>query len=105
VVDFWATWCKPCAITTPHLDGLAKKFPDVRIVGISDEDQPDLVAFLASHPVSYAQAVDAGDKASRDYLIQGLPTVYVIDKAGVIQYAAVGVPDFDTLDEAIRKLR
>jgi thiol-disulfide isomerase/thioredoxin len=104
VVDFWATWCKPCAITTPHLDTLAKKHPTLHVIGISDEDRDDVTAYLAKHPVSYKQALDAGDKATRDYLIQGLPSVYVIDKTGVVRYTAVGVPDFDELDAAIIKL-
>jgi thiol-disulfide isomerase/thioredoxin len=104
VVDFWATWCKPCAITTPHLDKLAKGHPTLHVIGISDEDRDDVTAYLAKHPVSYTQALDAGGKATRDYLIQGLPTVYVIDKTGVVRYTAVGVPDFDELDAAIIKL-
>jgi thiol-disulfide isomerase/thioredoxin len=104
VIDFWATWCKPCAITTPHLDELAKQHPDLRVVGISDEDPADVRAFLAKHPVGFSQALDTGDKATRDYLIQGLPTLYVIDKAGVVRYTAVGVPPFGELDAAIAKL-
>jgi thiol-disulfide isomerase/thioredoxin len=104
VVDFWATWCKPCAVTTPHLDKLAKAHPTLRVIGVSDEDRDDVVGYLAKHPVSYTQALDAGGKATRDYLIQGLPTVYVIDKTGVVRYTAVGVPDFDELDAAIIKL-
>lgn len=104
VIDFWATWCKPCAITTPHLDELAKQHPDLRVVGISDEDLDDVRAFLANHPVGFVQTLDAGDKATRDYLIQGLPTLYVIDKAGVVRYTAVGVPPFGELDAAIKKL-
>ncbi|MEO8845654.1 MAG: redoxin domain-containing protein [Kofleriaceae bacterium] len=104
VVDFWATWCKPCAITTPHLDQLAKAHPVLHVIGISDEDRDDVTAYLAKHPVSYPQALDARDEATRDYLIQGLPTVYVIDKTGVVRYTAVGVPDFDELDAAIGEL-
>ena len=103
VVDFWATWCKPCAVTTPHLDKLAKRYPALRVVGISDEPRDDVTGYLAKHPVSYAQALDASDQATRDYLIQGLPTVYVIDKAGIVRFTAVGVPDFDDLDAAVVK--
>lgn len=104
VVDFWATWCKPCAITTPHLDKLAKGYPTLHVIGISDEDRDDVTGYLAKHPVSYPQALDAHSTASRDYLIQGLPTVYVIDKTGVVRYTAVGVPDFDELDAMVNKL-
>lgn len=31
VVNFWATWCKPCVKELPHFDELADKFPDEKI--------------------------------------------------------------------------
>ncbi len=106
VVEFWATWCKPCAITTPHLDTLSTRLggEGLRVIGISDEDASDVATFLAHHKVSYALALDAGDATNGAYLIQGLPTIFVIDKAGVVQFTAVGVPDFGELDAVITRL-
>lgn len=103
VLDFWATWCGPCAIVSPHLEELAKRHPALHVIGISDEDPRDVGAFLVKHAITYPIATDAGDKTTRAYLVQGLPSVYVIDKAGVIRYAAVGVPDFAELDAAVAK--
>ncbi len=106
VVEFWATWCKPCAITTPHIDGLFTKLggQGLRVIGISDEDPGDISTFLATHKVSYALALDAHGAASGAYLIQGLPTIFVIDKTGLVQFTAVGVPDFGELDAVITRL-
>ncbi len=106
VVEFWATWCKPCAITTPHLDDLFTRLGDkgLRVIGISDEDASDVSTFLANHKVSYALALDAGDTTNGAYLIQGLPTIFVIDKAGFVQFTAVGVPDFGELDAVVTRL-
>jgi cytochrome c biogenesis protein CcmG/thiol:disulfide interchange protein DsbE len=106
VVEFWATWCKPCAITTPHIDGLFTKLGSqgLRVIGISDESPGDVSAFLANHKVSYALALDPQNAASAAYLIQGLPTIIVIDKAGLVQFTAVGVPDFDQLDAVVTRL-
>jgi thiol-disulfide isomerase/thioredoxin len=103
VLDFWATWCGPCAILSPHLAEMAKRFPSLRVIGISDEDPSDVGAYLVRHAMTYPIAIDAGDKATRSYLVQGLPSVFVIDKAGVVRYAAVGVPDFTELDAAVAK--
>ncbi|HEY6039439.1 MAG TPA: redoxin domain-containing protein [Kofleriaceae bacterium] len=101
VLDFWATWCGPCTILSPHLDDLSRAHPELRVVGISDEDKDTVAAFLVTHKMTYPVALDADNKATRAYLVQGLPSVFVIDKAGVIRYAAVGVPDFKELDAAI----
>ena len=73
------------------------------MIGISDEDKDTIAAYLVKHKMTYPIAVDADNKATRAYLVQGLPSVFVIDKAGVIRYAAVGVPDFKELDAAISK--
>ncbi|MFT3699340.1 MAG: redoxin domain-containing protein [Kofleriaceae bacterium] len=104
VLDFWATWCKPCLYTTPHLDDLAKAHPDLRVIGISDDDIDLLRTHLAAHPVSFAQARDDDSAASRAYLIQGLPTIIVIDRTGIVRWATVGVPDLDQLDATIVRL-
>ena len=101
VLDFWATWCGPCAILSPHLEDYARRFPSVRVIGISDEDPGAVAAYLVKHKMSYPIAIDAGDQATRAYLVQGLPSVFVIDKAGVVRFAAVGVPDFKELDAAV----
>ncbi len=104
VVDFWATWCKPCAITAPHLEALHRDH-GVDVIGISDEEPGEVSAYLTTHAIGYTLALDPHDEATRAYLVQGLPTVFVIDKAGTIRYTAVGVPSFAELDAAIAKLR
>jgi thiol-disulfide isomerase/thioredoxin len=39
VIDFWATWCKPCIQSIPHMNALADEFrDDVVIVGVAGED-------------------------------------------------------------------
>jgi cytochrome c biogenesis protein CcmG/thiol:disulfide interchange protein DsbE len=101
VLDFWATWCGPCAILSPHLDDLAHRNPALHVIGISDEDPAQVAAFLIMHKMSYPIALDTGDTATRSYLVQGLPSVFVIDRTGVVRYAAIGVPDFKELDAAI----
>ena len=49
VVDFWATWCRPCAMTMPFLDAWQAKYgpKGLRIVGVSSEELPDIQQFLS----------------------------------------------------------
>ena len=87
VVDVWASWCKPCRKGFPTLEALAAR-PDVAVVAISiDEDVAAIRAFLAEVPLRAPVAHDAGQTLTRPPLsIARLPTVLVVDAAGVIRH-------------------
>ena len=41
MVDFWATWCGPCKMLSPVIDGLARKYEGRVLVGkVNTDDQP-----------------------------------------------------------------
>ena len=42
LVDFNATWCGPCRMLKPTLDAVAAERPDVAIVGVDIDENPDL---------------------------------------------------------------
>jgi cytochrome c biogenesis protein CcmG, thiol:disulfide interchange protein DsbE len=86
VIDVWATWCKPCRKGFPALGALAAR-PDVAVVGISiDEDAAAIRAFLAETPLAAPIVHDGAQSVTRPPLaIARLPTVLVVDAAGVIR--------------------
>lgn len=55
VVNYWATWCKPCREEMPELDRIADRNDDVTVLGIAWEDTSpaELKRFLERFPVSY----------------------------------------------------
>jgi thiol-disulfide isomerase/thioredoxin len=103
IVDFWATWCGPCAMAMPHLVDLAHKYKDLRVVGISDEDEADIRSYVAAHKIDYTIARDADDVVTGHYLVTGLPTLVIIDKAGVVRALHVGAGDFDTIEAEVQQ--
>ncbi|HTL36299.1 MAG TPA: redoxin domain-containing protein [Kofleriaceae bacterium] len=105
VVDFWATWCGPCIASIPYMNKLHKKYPDVNMVAISNEDQPDISAFLADHNITYTIARDESLGATRDYLVQALPTTIVIDDKGIIRHIEIGVGDPNAIEKVVVSLR
>ncbi|GFZ49612.1 Thioredoxin-like protein [Saitozyma sp. JCM 24511] len=42
VVDFWATWCGPCKLISPHFNKLEEKFPAVKFVKVDVEEVEDV---------------------------------------------------------------
>jgi thiol-disulfide isomerase/thioredoxin len=107
VLEFWATWCGPCKVTAPRLDELQKRHASdgVDVIGVSTEDADVIRDYLRDHPAGYTIARDRDETTWKNYLVEGIPCLFVIDKAGVIRYASVGVGDLSDVDALIAKLR
>ncbi len=94
LVDFWATWCPPCRDSLPALAKLYADYHDkgLEVVGISsDYDRATLAAFLKQHPeMTWPQMFTtiqppALHPLATRYHIDGIPRVYLIDRAGLLR--------------------
>jgi thiol-disulfide isomerase/thioredoxin len=103
IVDFWATWCGPCTFAMPRLAALAHKYKDLRVVGISSEDEKDIKDFIAENKIDYTIARDAGDAVAGRYFVTGLPTLVLVDRAGVVRYVHVGAGDFGEIEAQVQQ--
>ena len=87
LLDFWATRCPPCVAELPNLLATYKKFHDkgFEIIGISsDENKEVLLRFIKARGIPWPQYLDDYTRISRRWKINGLPTMWLIDKKGVI---------------------
>jgi peroxiredoxin len=100
IVDFWATWCKPCLMSIPELVDLQTKYKakGLVVVGISVDDEKDvskgmLVAFKEEKRINYP-ILRANDKVYMDYFGRtkgfSIPTLFVIDREGKVRNRFVG---------------
>ena len=49
LVDFWATWCRPCKAIEPHLASIAEEFADrgVKVFRMNADENPEFLARLS----------------------------------------------------------
>ena len=106
VVDFWATWCGPCAMTMPYLDKWQQLYgaKGLRVVGLSSEPVTDVTAFLKDHWLSYAIGSDADAEISQEYMVPGMPMLVVIDRQGIVREVRIGADEIWTIESTIQKL-
>ena len=98
ILDFWATWCGPCNAELPDLIRLRKEVPESRLamIGISDESPALLRRYAARKHLNYP-IVSASKLPEPFSNVFALPTKFVLDKNGVIQWIHVGRASFGEL--------
>ena len=103
VIDFWATWCMPCRQVMPVLQELHETWGDeLAVIGINTWEQaPDPAGFIRDLGMTYPVLL-GGDQVAAEYLVEGIPTFYVIDRDGRIAFHAVGADPAN--EEALREI-
>ena len=104
MLDFWATWCGPCRIEMPSIQKLHREFKGrgLIVLGINYGEEPAKVRpFLEKNGYDFRILLDRQQTVGLRYQVSGIPTLFIIDKAGTIRAHFVGVRDEDTLREAL----
>ena len=104
LLDFWATWCGACRVLAPKLSAMQAKLgaQGLTVMGITNEGADEAAIFAERTGMKYAIGVDANAETSRAYSISALPTLFVIDKRGVVRDVAIGYDP--AREEQIEKL-
>jgi cytochrome c biogenesis protein CcmG, thiol:disulfide interchange protein DsbE len=102
VLDFWASWCRPCAVQAGILSELLPRHPeDVVFVGVNTADNPARASeFAERSKLPYIAVLDSGEVAEA-YGASSLPTLVVIDASGRVVSAASRVMSASELEAAI----
>jgi cytochrome c biogenesis protein CcmG/thiol:disulfide interchange protein DsbE len=106
VLNFWASWCPPCAEELPSLIQMQNEFREkgVVVLGVSvDENADDYQKFLKDHNVSFLTVRDPGEQSARGvdaptsslYGTYKFPESYIIDRDGIIRRKLIGPVDWN----------
>lgn len=99
LLNFWATWCKPCAKEIPSLSRLVEslKGTDFEVVTINiGEDAHHIRQFIEDLPVNFEILLDKDSTAVRDWNVYAYPTNYLLDRSGKITHAYRGALEWDS---------
>ena len=108
IVNFWATWCKPCKAEIPGFLEVYKQYKSkgLEIVGISlDQDGwKPVKPFIKDLRITYPVVI--GDDHIVDAYggIEGIPTTFVIDRKGNITNRHVGYMDKDSFEQLVKRM-
>ncbi len=107
VLNFWATWCKPCEAEHADLQRAAASLEGrARFFGVVYQDQPETIrAWLSARGGTiYPTLVDVQSAAALAYGVYGVPETYVIDAGGTIRRKFEGPVDAMTLSAEVATL-
>lgn len=110
LLEVWASWCAPCLAALPHLEQIAKDFPDVQVLPVSvDEGGAGAVAnaYRRTGVTALPMYLDNRGEMTSSFAVRIYPTTLLFDACGQPVLRAVGGrPDtYKALRRAIERLK
>jgi len=99
LVNFWASWCKPCVREIPSLSRLGEHFADKAfdIVTVNIGESAERVALFLDADNQHLQVLlDQEGNAVRNWRVYAFPSNFLLDQSGEIQYAYRGALEWDS---------
>lgn len=94
VLNFWASWCKPCEQEAADLEAAWRSYAplgSVVFLGVDYVDtEPEALAYLEKFDITYPNGPDLRTRISQAFRIRGVPETYIIDKNNVLRFVQIG---------------
>lgn len=101
VINFWASWCKPCEQEAAALQQAWTEYEptgQVVFLGVDYVDtEPQARVYLKKFGITYANGPDLATRISQYFRIKGVPETYFIDQDGILRYVQIG--PFPSIEE------
>ncbi|WP_394762468.1 TlpA family protein disulfide reductase [Phenylobacterium sp.] len=105
VVNRWATWCTPCKAEMAAFENFMRTHPDtdLKIFAVTTELQYSASKLRPLQGIlHYPIATNVSGSGYR--VMDGVPTSYIIDRAGVVRFAGSGAFDLEGFEAAVTPL-
>lgn len=108
LINFWASWCKPCRDEAPELIRLHEKYGErLDIYGVNAtffDTMNGVRDFVDEFQIPFPILLDKENTIGRRYEVPGYPMTFLIDRRGVVQDVIIGLIDGKELEAKVRKL-
>lgn len=109
VINFWASWCPPCKAELPDFEKAYKEYGDVvfLMVNLTDGSRETVDTakdFISRNGYTFPVYFDTEFSASYAYSLSSIPVTCFIDEEGNLVTSRVGMIDYDTLVDGIKKI-
>jgi len=105
VINFWASWCKPCEQEAAELEQAYQLYrdQDVAFLGVDyvDTDR-EALAYLEKFGITYPNGPDLGTRISQAFRIRGVPETYLVGPDG--RLAAIKIGPYQSLEEIVSQV-
>ena len=109
LVNFWATWCKPCTTEMPAMQAMYDKLRDKGFVVLAInelEDDAKVREHIKQYGHTFPVLMDRDNKVANQFGVFGLPVSVFIDQEGRAQeYIKGGLLTEQKIDETIARIQ
>ena len=109
LVNFWATWCKPCTTEMPAMQTIYNKLHDKGFVVLAVnelEDDAKVREHIKQYGHTFPVLMDRDNKVANQFGVFGLPVSVFIDEKGVVQeYIKGGLLTEQKIDETVARIQ
>jgi peroxiredoxin/Cu/Ag efflux protein CusF len=98
LLNFWVTWCQSCRAEMPTIDALYRRYKnrglEVLAVNLDAATTSKVQALMGELGMTFRVGLDPSSSIARTYRVAGLPTTYLIDRAGNVVVQEIGARDW-----------
>jgi len=98
IINFWASWCRPCRAELPAFNRAWAKVKDqgIQMLAINIGEEPATVyRFIQDFPIDFRILLDPKSDELNNWQMHGLPTTFILNTKGEVVYQAIGEREWD----------